>query len=181
MGLFSVGTCEVGTNDDIMMYMNEIKKYLQFGKYTKDCPDYILKKIRKGFGGEISRNNLFVVLSFIREEFSSKKYKTYKTNDFRKSRFVSVKDIFEKRQESCGAWAAVVASFLRSLGVPVKLINGFYEKEIPDMRHAWNEVYVDGNWLSIDLTRKDFKVGDKHIKIDEWVDWSDLETIYKSE
>jgi transglutaminase-like putative cysteine protease len=69
----------------------------------------------------------------------------------------------------------VVASVLRSLNIPTKLIDGFYIKDNPKMRHSWNEVYLNSKWVPFDITRKDFKIGEYHIKKTEHTDWSELE------
>jgi transglutaminase/protease-like cytokinesis protein 3 len=153
-------------------------KYLQFGKYTKDCPRSLLNNIDK-IGKNRSENKYVkTILLAIHEEFNPAKYKITHTNDFKKSRFISVKNILNKRQASCGSKATVVASVLRSLGYPTKLINGLYIKDNPQMRHAWNEVLINNKWVIFDITRKDFKIGKYHIKKNEWIDWGDLKKIY---
>lgn len=53
-------------------------------------------------------------------------------------------------QGICYDYASLFASMLRSVGVPTKLVMGTAEG-VPDY-HAWNEVYVDGEWLIIDTT-----------------------------
>jgi transglutaminase-like putative cysteine protease len=50
----------------------------------------------------------------------------------------------------CYDYASLCAAMLRSIGIPAKLVMGKAEK-IPDY-HAWNEVYIDGEWLVIDTT-----------------------------
>ena len=113
-------------------------------------------------------------MELIRGEFDPRKFKTTYTNNFKKSRFISVKNILKKRQRSCGSMATVVASVTRNLGYPTKLINGFYVKENPDMRHAWNEIFIKGEWIPFDITRKSFKISKYHIKKGEFLDWTDL-------
>lgn len=151
-----------------------MNKYLQLSKYTKDCPKSLLNKVKKTKKPKNDRSYVIEILELIRGEFDPRKFKTTYTNNFKKSRFISVKNILKKRQRSCGSMATVVASVIRSLGYPTKLINGFYVKEKDDMRHAWNEIYIKGRWVPFDVTRKDFKIGKYHVKKDEFVDWSDL-------
>lgn len=153
--------------------------YIKLGKYTKDCPKWLLDKVKKIEKGRSEKNYIRKILKGIREEFNPKKYKTTITNDFKKSRFITVRNILKKRQRSCGSLATVVASVLRNLNYPTKLINGWYIKDNPNMRHAWNEIYVQGKWWPIDITKKGFKISKHHIKKDEWLDWGDLEKIYK--
>ncbi|HLC69857.1 MAG: hypothetical protein A2840_02060 [Candidatus Buchananbacteria bacterium RIFCSPHIGHO2_01_FULL_47_11b] len=156
-----------------------MNKYLQFGKYTKNCPQWLLDKVRNIKKSDSQKEYILKILEAIREEFNPEKYRTTYTNDFKKSRFISVKDVLAKRQRSCGSRATVVASVLRNLGIPTKLIHGFYIKDNPNMKHAWNEVFMKNKWVPFDSTRKDFKIGKYHIKKEAWVDWGDLEKVYK--
>ncbi len=52
----------------------------------------------------------------------------------------------------CYDYASLFASMLRSINVPSKLVKG-YASYNPSVYHAWNEVYVDGKWMVIDITR----------------------------
>ncbi|NTW71229.1 MAG: transglutaminase domain-containing protein [Eubacteriaceae bacterium] len=51
----------------------------------------------------------------------------------------------------CYDYAALMASMLRSVGVPVKLVKGYGDFQ-PETYHAWNEVLVGGEWVTIDTT-----------------------------
>lgn len=48
----------------------------------------------------------------------------------------------------CSDKATLLASMLRSQGIPTKYVTG----EVSGDAHAWNEVYIDNTWLSIDPT-----------------------------
>ena len=52
----------------------------------------------------------------------------------------------------CYDYASLLAAMLRSINVPTKLVKG-YASYAPDTYHAWNEVYIDGQWVIIDPTR----------------------------
>lgn len=52
----------------------------------------------------------------------------------------------------CYDYASLMASMLRSMGIPAKLVKG-YASYNPDTYHAWNEVYLDGEWIILDVTR----------------------------
>jgi len=129
-------------------------KYLGFGAYSGSCPDFLLDKIKRLRGLRTSKAFIYKVLRVIKEEFNPKKHKTMTTNFYQKSRFISVKDILHKRQIFCGSMATVVASVFRSLGQPVKLIDGFIEKDGAQRRHAWNEIYIPTakKFVSFDIT-----------------------------
>ncbi|RAR40614.1 transglutaminase family protein [Paenibacillus sp. MDMC362] len=50
----------------------------------------------------------------------------------------------------CYDYASLFASMLRSLDIPAKLVMG--TSEYVDVYHAWNEVYLNGQWVTIDTT-----------------------------
>ncbi len=159
----------------LYMYM---EKYLQFGKYTLGCPQWLLSKMPRPLT-VIDRDYIIEILRIVKEEFNPSKYEITKTHDFKTSRFISVADVLEKRQYSCGSLATVVASVLRNLGIPVKLINGKFVKNNPNMKHAWVEVFILGDWVPFDIMQKKFVLTGYHVKKDEWLDWADLEKVYK--
>ncbi len=51
----------------------------------------------------------------------------------------------------CYDYASLFAAMLRSINIPAKLVKG-YAAENPEVYHAWNEVYIDGEWIVIDTT-----------------------------
>ncbi|MBF7095527.1 transglutaminase-like domain-containing protein [Alkalibacter mobilis] len=51
----------------------------------------------------------------------------------------------------CYDYSSLMASMLRSLGVPTKLVKGYGDFQ-PDVYHAWNEVLLDGKWYLVDTT-----------------------------
>ncbi|HSL94271.1 MAG TPA: transglutaminase domain-containing protein [Bacillota bacterium] len=50
----------------------------------------------------------------------------------------------------CYDHASLTAAMLRSLGIPAKLVKG-YASTVQGY-HAWNEVYIDGQWLIMDAS-----------------------------
>lgn len=50
----------------------------------------------------------------------------------------------------CYDYASLLASMLRSLDIPTKLVMG--TSDYVDVYHAWNEVYLNGQWITIDTT-----------------------------
>ena len=109
-----------------MISNKKIKKYLKFGKYTLDCPKYLLDKIKKEDLSNIDQEVVHRIFKIIRQEFDPRVHKVNIVNDFTKSRFISAQDALDNRQYSCGSLATVVASIFRTLGVPTKLIDGKY-------------------------------------------------------
>lgn len=159
------------------------RKYLGFGRYVTRCPGSLLQKVSNGFShtDRITKREVRIILKKIRAEFDPKKHHVFVTRDFRKSRFIGVRAILKKRQATCGSIATVVASMFRTLGIPTKLVNGYYRKRNPNMRHAWNEIYIESErrFIPFDITRKSFRLGRFHTKKNVWVDWGDLERVYR--
>jgi transglutaminase-like putative cysteine protease len=50
----------------------------------------------------------------------------------------------------CYDYASLFASMLRSIGIPSKLVMGY--TSYMETYHAWNEVYIDGKWQTVDPT-----------------------------
>lgn len=50
----------------------------------------------------------------------------------------------------CYDYASLFASMLRSIGIPTKLVMG--TSQYVDVYHAWNEVYLNGKWVTVDTT-----------------------------
>lgn len=59
---------------------------------------------------------------------------------------------FHQSKGICYDLTALYASMARSAGIPCKLVMGYSEYMGMDRYHAWCEVYVDDEWLSIDPT-----------------------------
>lgn len=50
----------------------------------------------------------------------------------------------------CFDYASLSAAMLRSLGIPCKIITGYVSPD--DIYHAWNMVYIDGSWTSVEFS-----------------------------
>jgi len=149
-------------------------QYLQFGKYTANCPVWLIEQARAA-QKDHERNGVVAILDVIKKEFDPAEHDIRTTNDFNVSRFTAVPEIIDRRQRSCGSLASVVAAVLRSLGIPTKLVDGKFVKRDPRMRHAWVEVYVGRMWVPFDIMQKDYALTPYHVKLGEYVDWEDLE------
>ncbi len=49
----------------------------------------------------------------------------------------------------CLDYASLVAAMLRSQGIPCKIVTGYVSTS--DVYHAWNMVYIDGTWTTVDI------------------------------
>lgn len=52
----------------------------------------------------------------------------------------------------CFDYASLGAAMLRSLGIPCKVVTGYVSPD--DVYHAWNMVYIDGTWESVEISIK---------------------------
>lgn len=62
----------------------------------------------------------------------------------------SIVSTYNTKKGICYDFAALFAAMLRSQGVPTKLVKGYADKV--SGYHAWNEVYVDGKWYTVDTS-----------------------------
>jgi hypothetical protein len=58
--------------------------------------------------------------------------------------------IYESKKGICYDYASLLAAMLRIEGIPTKLIKGYYTPS--GVYHAWNEVYINGEWMIVDTT-----------------------------
>ncbi len=59
-------------------------------------------------------------------------------------------EILKTKKGICFDYAALFAVMLRTQNIPVRLVIGYIQ---PDhLYHAWNQVYIDGEWIWKDLT-----------------------------
>lgn len=62
----------------------------------------------------------------------------------------NVDQVLTQKTGICYDYAAVMASLLREAGIPAKLLMG-YRSDSKDY-HAWNQVFVNGKWITVDAT-----------------------------
>ncbi len=58
-------------------------------------------------------------------------------------------DTLKDGKGTCGDFAFVVAALARAAGLQTRVVNG-YTRQTGQMLHAWDEVLVDGRWVSVD-------------------------------
>lgn len=70
------------------------------------------------------------------------------TNDY----LPNIDEVLESTKGICYDYASLLASMLRSLDIPTKLLMG--RKNDVDVYHGWNQVYIEelGGWVNIDTT-----------------------------
>jgi transglutaminase/protease-like cytokinesis protein 3 len=61
-----------------------------------------------------------------------------------------IDEVYASKKGICYDYAVMTASLLRHNGIPAKLVMGY----APDIAqyHAWNEILMDGKWVTVDTT-----------------------------
>lgn len=75
----------------------------------------------------------------------------------------NIDQVIKAQKGICYDYAALFAAMLRANGIPAKLVMG--KSAYVDTYHAWNEVYLDGEWVIMDTT-VDTAYKNKNKKID---------------
>lgn len=77
-------------------------------------------------------------------------YDNDKIDDLTYSYIPDVEEVYNKGKGICYDYASLLASMLRSIDIPTKVVKGY--REGVSEYHAWNEVFIDGEWLTLDPT-----------------------------
>ncbi|MGI6627015.1 MAG: transglutaminase-like domain-containing protein [Bacillota bacterium] len=73
--------------------------------------------------------------------------------------------ILEAGKGICFDYSSLLASMLRSLDVPTKLVTGYVAPDY--LYHAWNEVYIEGTgWVRINRFYSTYKEGEGWMRMD---------------
>lgn len=59
-------------------------------------------------------------------------------------------DTYNSNTGICYDYSTLFAAMLRSQGIPTKVVKGY--TSYVDEYHAWNEVLINGNWVTVDTT-----------------------------
>ena len=66
------------------------------------------------------------------------------------SYIVDIAETYDSMSGTCYEFSVIFAAIMRSNGIPCKVVHG--ELGLLKQYHAWNEVYMDGEWKIVDLT-----------------------------
>ena len=80
------------------------------------------------------------------------RYDSNKVFDLLYDYLPDIVDTYTTNTGICYDYASLFAAMLRSIGIPAKLVKG-YASYAPDTYHAWNEVFINGEWITVDPTR----------------------------
>jgi len=70
----------------------------------------------------------------------------------------------ETRRGDCNEHAALFAALARKAGIPTRIAAGVTYHAGAFYYHAWNEVCLDGRWLSLDTTKNQLPADVTHIR-----------------
>lgn len=73
----------------------------------------------------------------------------------------------ESRKGDCNEHAALFAALARTAGIPARVVAGVVFQAGAFYYHAWNEVCLDGKWLSLDPTFNELPADLTHLKFVE--------------
>jgi len=91
------------------------------------------------------------------------KYDSGKIYDLLYDYLPDIESTYDTKTGICYDYSSLLAAMLRSINIPTKLVKG-YAGYNPDVYHAWNEVYLDGEWFVIDSTKDASGLSDDMIK-----------------
>lgn len=91
-----------------------------------------------------------------------KKLNTYVINRLKYGRPIlglySASDALEKEMVDCGGFASLLVSLCLSLGIPARIVSGFWAGYANNAMHVWAEIQLpDGSWIPVDPTVENLK------------------------
>ncbi|MDC3416982.1 transglutaminase-like domain-containing protein [Aquibacillus salsiterrae] len=108
-------------------------------------PIVLAKKLTKGL--KTDKQKVTAIYNYI---VNNVKYDYEKAKTIKAGYIPNISDTYKTNKAICYDYASMFAAMARSLGIPTKLIAG--ESKLVTVYHAWNEVYLDGEWKIIDTT-----------------------------
>lgn len=84
------------------------------------------------------------------EVVNSVSYDLDKAADIKADYVPNIDSVYSAKKGICYDYAALVGGAMRSQGIPTRLVMG-YVPEISEY-HAWNEILINGAWISVDAT-----------------------------
>jgi len=128
---------------------NENSVYLQSMQlisWNEDM-DIIKKAEELTLNAENDQEKLKAVYDYVVENIT---YDYQKYSKLSSDYIPSVEDVCKEGKGICYDYAVLTAAMLRSIGIPTKLVMG-YKTGIREY-HAWNQVYLNDQWITVDTT-----------------------------
>jgi hypothetical protein len=144
-------TFTVALKDDTCVYLNSVQNiHWNYGMAPMKNVKYI---VANSLAGCRDDDLLYCCCRDIyRYIIANIKYDPDKVIDVIYDYLPDIEQTYADRKGICYDYASLFAAMLRSISIPAKLVKG-YAAYNPGEYHAWNEVYIGGKWLTIDVTR----------------------------
>ncbi len=108
----------------------------------------IIKKIKElTLNAKDDQEKLKAVYDYVTKNI---KYDYQKFSKLSSNYIPAIEEVNKDGKGICYDYAVMTAAMLRSIGVPTKLIMG-YKTGLKEY-HAWNQVYLDEQWITVDTT-----------------------------
>lgn len=115
--------------------------------YWEDDMKPILKAKELAGGHKNDLEKIAAIYDYVLNNIT---YDNDKIDDLTYSYIPDVEEVYNNEKGICYDYASLLASMLRSIDIPTKVVKG-YREGISEY-HAWNEVYVEGEWIILDPT-----------------------------
>lgn len=79
----------------------------------------------------------------------------------------SAVEVLSSMKGDCNEHSTLFAALARSIGIPTKICAGIVYHNDGFYYHAWNEVFVEGQWYPIDATLNRIEMDAAHVKLAE--------------
>lgn len=129
-------------NDVFLQSMVQV----DWNKKTKS----VIKALELTKNAKTDKEKVAAIYTYITKNF---KYDYDKAKTVKTGYIPVLDDVYKASKGICYDYATTFAAMTRSLGIPTKLVMGYYAKN-PTVYHAWNQVYLkDTNeWITVDST-----------------------------
>ena len=140
----------VSLSSETVPYLNSVQnvRWDYNAQPIKDMRKIIAPALEKAADDELLTECTRSLYSYICTHI---KYDNDKAQNIGYDYLPDIEQTYTDEKGICYDYASLFGAMLRSIGIPTKLVKG-YAKETPDVYHAWNEVYLDGEWKLIDTT-----------------------------
>ncbi len=115
--------------------------------------NFAVKNLAKELSAKLESDDEKVraIRSYIMENYKYSALKANAIGDSVLSVYVDLNEVYAHPDYLiCTDFAVLNAAMLRSIGIPTTLVKGYSDKA--NGYHAWNEVYVDGEWRIMDVS-----------------------------
>jgi len=103
-----------------------------------------------------------MIKTFVHDHIINKNYSTG---------YATAAEVAESGQGDCTEHALLTAAMCRNAGIPARVVYGFVYASMPNSAngifrmHAWNAVYIGGEWYGLDATKVNGGYGPGHIAL----------------